>query len=238
MRGDDKMKFVILENNEKDRLLLQSILNTWAIGKGIPCDTLCFSSGESFLHAKIYIDEISVFFLNIIMDSTTGMDIALFLRKNGFNGEIIFLANTTDYILQSYDVHAFNYILKPIDVSLISKNLDEIYSNSIGPYYLYQHKGDLTLLPYRNIICFISCRHNVDIVTTSNTYTERISFSEIITKLPTCFIQIHRSFIVNMGHISKISHNMIYLSNHMQLNIGRSYIKNVHERFTQFISDS
>jgi DNA-binding LytR/AlgR family response regulator len=170
---------------------------------------LCFSSSESFLHAKIYIDEISVFFLNIIMDSTTGMDIALFLN-----------------------------ILKPIDVSLISKNLDEIYSNSIGPYYLYQRKGDLTLLPYRNIICFISCRHNVDIVTTSNTYTERISFSEIMTKLPTCFIQIHRSFIVNMGHISKISHNMIYLSNHMQLNIGRSYIKNVRERFTQFISDS
>lgn len=48
------------------------------------------------------------------------------------------------------------------------------------------------------------------------------------------FIQIHRSYIVNMEHISKLSKAKIILSNKMSVPIGRTYINKLAEEFTKY----
>ena len=41
------------------------------------------------------------------------------LRESGYTGIIIFLTAFKEYVFDGYDVQAFNYLLKPINLSLI-----------------------------------------------------------------------------------------------------------------------
>ncbi len=228
------MKLVIIEHNNNDRILLQSIIDSWASTNNVTCNVLIFSSGEDFLQANIIPDDIKIFFIDILLDKMSGMDIARLLRDNNYTGAIVFLTQTKDYVFQSYEVHALNYLLKPANPAQISKCLTEVYSEFAQQRYTYRHKGELISIPYNDILCFISSCHNVDIVTLSGSYSQHISFHELKTKLPPDFLQIHRSFIINICHIYKITKNNIILSNQMDLSIGRSYKKNIEETLQHF----
>lgn len=48
---------------------------------------------------------------------------------------------------------------------------------------------------------------------------------------PTLFIRIHRSFVVNLGHISRYAGNIVRMSDGRDINIGREYQSAVKSRF-------
>lgn len=110
--------------------------------------------------------------------------------------------------------------------------LNEIVKDLYGNSYLYRNKQEIICIPYRETISFSSSMHYVDILTTSEHFCQYTTLNRIIEYLPREFIRVHRSYIVNMAHIYKISGTTIVLSNHMTIPIGRSYIKKAMESFT------
>ena len=66
-------------------------------------------------------------------------------------------------------------------------------------------------------------RHYVDITTKNSVYNQHINLSELLKILPNEFVQVHRSYIINMGHVFSVTHNKIYLSNNTIIDIGRTY---------------
>ncbi|MCB6951061.1 LytTR family transcriptional regulator DNA-binding domain-containing protein [Agathobacter rectalis] len=60
------------------------------------------------------------------------------------------------------------------------------------------------------------------------------SSSRIIEHLPGEFIRTHRSYIVNMTHIYRITSSTIELSNHLTIQIARSYYKDVINAFAKY----
>ncbi len=57
-------------------------------------------------------DEDELFFIDIELGSTNGMDIAKQLRKDGFCGNIIFLTAFSEYVFDGYHVQALDYLFK------------------------------------------------------------------------------------------------------------------------------
>ena len=156
------------------------------------------------------------------------------LRKEGYIGPIIFLTAFREYVFHGYEVHALNYLLKPVKEEPLFLCPNEIANDISKSSYLYRNKQDIISIPYKEIITFSSSLHYIDILTVSDHYCQYATLNNIIEYLPQEFIRIHKSCIVNMAHIYKVTGSTIVLSNHMTTQIGRSYMKSVIAAFTAY----
>lgn len=226
----------ILEDQIIEAEYLKSNLYQWSTQNKCELKILEYQSGEEFFKqtdTKEY-HLFSVFFLDIQMKGMNGLDVAKKLRKEGYKGAIIFLTAFREYVFHGYEVQAMNYLLKPVKWKQLFLCMDEIVRDLSGSSYLYRNKQEIVRIPYRDILSFSSSLHYIDIVTVSEHYCQYATLNNIIKYLPQEFIRTHRSCIVNMAHIYKISKSTIVLSNHMTTQIGRSYLKSVVAAFTAY----
>ena len=81
------------------------------------CRLHCFNSGTALLsfldkHKDFSFD---LFILDVVMPKPDGIQTGLELRARGDKGRIVYLSASPDFALSAYDVHAYSYLLKPID---------------------------------------------------------------------------------------------------------------------------
>ncbi len=231
------MKITILENDKNELDYLKSKIEGWSRKTGTVIEISEFESGEAYFSKRVSSSEEStVVFLDIQMGKMSGIDVAEQLRKENYKGFILFLTAFREYVFRGYDVHALNYLLKPVQEKVLEACLDEIASESSKQSYLFRVGHDTFLIPYADIISITSSGHNVDILTTTKCHSQYTSLNNIITYLPKEFIRVHRGHIVNLSHIRKVSGQTITLSNRTTLQIGRNYYKEFIKSFSDYSS--
>lgn len=231
-----KLTISILEDQQAEAKYLKSLLNKWSTQTKYELEIEEYRSGENFFenNNKTSLQLFSVFFLDIQMKEMNGLEVAKKLRKEGYQGPIIFLTAFREYVFQGYEVRAMNYLLKPVKEKPLFLCLNEIAKDLSGNSYLYRYKQTIMSIPYKDILSFSSSLHYIDILTVSDHFCQYTTLNNIIEYLPLEFIRIHKSCIVNMAHIYKISGTTIVLSNRMTTQIGRSYMKSVIAAFTAY----
>ena len=146
-----------------------------------------------------------------------------------------FLTAFREYVFRGYEVRALNYLLKPVKENTLFLCLDEIAKELSNNTYIYRNKQEIVSIPYADILTFSSRLHYVDILTVDGKCYEQMStLNKIIVHLPSEFIRTHRSYIVNMAHIYRITSGTIELSNHLTTQIARSYSKDVISAFAKY----
>lgn len=231
-----KLTISILEDQQTEVLHLKSKLSKWSLQTNCELEISDYCSGEKFFEENdsTTYQVFSVFFLDIQMKKMNGLEVAKKLRKEGYSGPIIFLTAFREYVFHGYEVHAMNYLLKPVKEEPLFLCLDEIAKDLSGNSYLFRNKQNIISIPYKDILSFSSSLHYIDILTVSDHFCQYATLNNIIKYLPHEFIRIHKSCIVNMAHIYKMSGSTIVLSNHMTTPIGRSYLKNAISAFTAY----
>lgn len=231
-----KMKIAVLEDQPVEAQNLKTELNLWSQKNNFSVEITEYSSGEEFFrqNSAETVQNFNVFFLDIQLKGISGIDVAKKLRRGGYQGAVIFLTAFREYVFHGYEVHALNYLLKPVQSGPLFLCLDEIAGYLAGSSYLYRSRREIVSIPYRDILSFSSSLHYVDILTVTGSFCQYSTLSSIIAHLPGEFIRTHRSYIVNMAHIYKITGNTIVLSNNMTLQIGRSYLKQVASSFSEY----
>lgn len=232
-----KLKIAILEDTKNELTHLMQHLKNWSLYRKHDIEISVYSSGEEFFEKnENYISQnIDVFFLDIQMKKLSGIDVAKVLRNNGYEGDIIFLTSFREYVFKGYEVHALNYLLKPVVAKSLYLCLDEIAKKLTGNSYVYRYRQEIIAIPYKDIISFSSNLHSIDILTKKDTFQQYSTLNAIIGHLPSEFIRIHKSCIVNIAHINKITKNIVSLSNRKTASIGRVYMSDVHEAFANYI---
>ena len=164
-----------------------------------------------------------------------GIEVAKRLRESGYQGIIVFLTAFREYVFRGYEVRALNYLLKPVkENTLFCVWMKSRRSYLIIPTYT-GNKQEIVSIPYADILTFSSRLHYVDILTVDGKCYEQMStLNKIIVHLPSEFIRTHRSYIVNMAHIYRITSGTIELSNHLTTQIARSYSKDVISAFAKY----
>lgn len=227
------LDIVIIENEPEETNRLQNLLNEWSKEKNFSISVTTHMSGEdyfSFNSSHIC----DLFFLDIQLTGMNGMDIAKRLRNDGYTGEIIFLTSFREYVFDGYQVHALNYLLKPLVVPQLYSCLNELAESLKANHYIFRYKQEIIQVEYRDILCLSSYMHSVDIVTRKEHFTQYASLNTVLSHLPKQFLRVHHSHIVNMAHIYKIAGNTITLSNRTTVPIGRQYMNNVRNSFTAY----
>lgn len=177
-------------------------------------------------------EDIDLLFLDIQMPELTGIQLSKILQGKT---RIIFTTAYPQFALESYEVNAVDYLLKPFDFqrfysavlkmrpSIDSGDKDDRQENDPFLFVKTNGKNNFQKIFTREI-CYIEGLKNYvaihllkEIVITYN------SLKRVQKDLPsTKFIQIHKSYIISLRHIEKTDSLSVYVNN-KALPIGDTY---------------
>ena len=109
------MRIAVCEDNEIHRDILEHLLTHYFSERSIPFELVPYKYGMNFLYDMEEGAYFDIAFLDIYMDDTMGNQIAHKLRAMGYQGEIVFFTASPNFAIESYDVDASGYLLKPLD---------------------------------------------------------------------------------------------------------------------------
>lgn len=98
------------------------MVERWSQQCGIPTEIYPFDNGDALL-SKNAVTHMDIIFLDIIMPLQNGIDTAKELRQNDNAAKIIFLTSSPEFALESYEVKAQGYLLKPVTYEKLRKSL-------------------------------------------------------------------------------------------------------------------
>ena len=85
-----------------------------------------FLSGEDLLSHDGQID---ILFLDIQMKGMDGMETARKLRASKFQGFLIFITVLKEMVFQSFEVQAYDYLVKPVEEKQFEKTMERLFTS-------------------------------------------------------------------------------------------------------------
>lgn len=165
---------------------------------------------------------IQLLFLDINMPGLNGLELANIVSKEV---KIIFTTAYATYAVESYDHGALDYLLKPITFKrflVAVTKAREFFMKEIAPdepgvervpvEFFFIKTGQKTVKVLIRELKFIEASKEYIILHTVNgkiTCYKRMK--EIAESLPSNFIRVHHSFIVNLHHVSKIENHQLFI---------------------------
>lgn len=191
-------------------------------GKNIETVIERFSSGKELLK---YGRTIDILFLDIQMKETDGMETARILRSRGFKGFLIFITILKESVFEAFEVQAYDYLVKPIDVSCFEKTMERLLASmqSAGEANLLVRRGgESRLVPFEDIVFCEIIDKKVYLHLTSLEiidYYERLEKLEL--KLDGRFFRCHRSFLINLQYLKSYKNQTAYMDGGKQIPVSR-----------------
>lgn len=209
-------KIAICDDSKLDRQLLKVIIQTYFENSKEEFSIFEYESGDALL-ADIeegYL-EIELLFLDIIMNGTNGMEIARKLRNIDFKLPIVFLTAYADYAVESYEVHASGYLLKPYDVNKLTKLLDEVLQKNIQERIAIKVKRQYRYIIIDDIMYIESNKHVLNIYLNNGESIQTVEKLNELEKMINLkrFIRCHQSYLVNMDYIKDAKTDFILINN-------------------------
>lgn len=230
------IKIGICDDNLVDSKLLWDALSSYDSSLLIST----YTNGESLLSEcsdnRILFD---IIFLDIYMPGLNGIETAAKIRENMKDTKIIFTSSSKDHYSEAFDVFAYNYLVKPIQVEKLNRVIEEAIA-AIGlerrQQICFSYKGGAYRIFCRDVLYIESddkmiVFHMAD-KTNLQTYGK---LDEILDQLPNdLFARCHQSFIVNIYHITEMSENHFRVGPAV-VGISRKYLKEVKEKYFGYL---
>ena len=181
-----------------------------------------FSSGEELLS---YDGQIDILFLDIQMKGMDGMETARKLRDSKFRGFLIFITVLKEMVFQSFEVQAYDYLVKPVDEKQFGKTMERLYAsmqNASEDSLLVQKGYEGRIIPKDGIVfCEIIDRKIYLNLASGEVvdYYERIENLE--TKLGSHFFRCHRSYLINLKHLKGYKNGTACMDNGKEVPVSR-----------------
>ncbi len=181
-----------------------------------------FSSGEDLLS---YNGQIDILFLDIQMKDMDGMETARKLRANKFRGFLVFITVLKEMVFQSFEVQAYDYLVKPVDKKQFEKTMERLYASmqNASEESLLVQKGYEGRIIAKDEIIFceiIDRKIYLNLISGEVVdYYERIEKLE--TKLDNRFYRCHRSYIINLKHLKGYKNGTAYMDNGKEIPVSR-----------------
>lgn len=201
-------------------------------------DISIFYSGESLYNFFIEKDcNFDMVFLDIeLSEENNGIYIGNVIKNEFFKEtKLVYFSSHTEYALNLFKTHPFDFITKPIDFRTIENvviSIIKLINNQTKPF-TYKIGNTIYEIDLYKILYFISRGRKVEIVTLKNNKANNIFYGKLIEigkqLEKSDFFFIHKSYLVNYHNVAKFEYKKLTLINGKELDITQTYRKKVYE---------
>ena len=196
-------------------------------------DVRVFDNGVSLL-ARLTEEIPDVLLLDIHMPGATGMQVMERIGLSKQNTiQIIVTSAYEQYALESFNYNVTDYLLKPYTLERLRVALEKAKTNirlrklekqTSAEVITVRCDGRSVIIPVQDIVLLESLKDYVRIVTSDR--QKRITMGTLgsfADKLPEDFVRIHRSYLININHLSEYNSQTVTMLDGSQISIGRTY---------------
>lgn len=216
------MKLVICDDDPADIDYVTGLVGEWKRQTGTGVEILSFPSAEALLFAWEENRDMDILLLDIEMGEMSGVKLARRLRRDGAQMQIVFITGYMDYIAEGYDVEALHYLLKPVTGERLGQVLNramERIRTREHMLWLTLQDGVVRLSVYE--IRYLEVMRNYTTVHGTEDYSVKRSLNDLESELDESFYRIHRSFIVNLRFVKRITRTEVILKDGTALPLSR-----------------
>ena len=177
-------------------------------------------------------EKVEAIFLDINMPDLNGMD---FLASLPVRPLVVFITAYAEYAVRSYQYSAVDYLLKPFDFATFqraaNKLCKQLYASTNGGendndtiYVKVNYK--YVNIKIADIVYAKGMNEYVQLfVLNGKPLMAYITMKQLKERLPSYFLQVHRSYIVNMHEVKEIDRLRIVINDETRIPVSESYKK-------------
>ena len=224
------MTCIIVDDEPLAREAIQSL-----VGKIKDLEVIeSFNSADAasrFLMANL----VDLIFLDIQMPGTSGIDFAKTIPSKTL---VIFTTAFSEYALNSYEVEAIDYLIKPVGFDrfqravskaksyhklLAADNSNNKIETVTDDYFFVKADRKIIKLLFKDILFIEGLKDYVVLQTESQKIMTNMNIKTIHEQLPAkIFVRVSKSYIINVQHITSFDNNTVSI-NKSEIPIGNAY---------------
>lgn len=201
----------------------------WSEQSRVPVQIKICRDGDQLLESCLK-EQADVIFLDIMMPLLNGMDAAREIRKTNSLVKIIFFSSCREFAVESYDVKASGYLLKPVQYDKLCRVLDDIAAS------LYRERDMITIrteFGYQSIYadtieCVEAQNKRIAFVLSDGSRRDMSGTLSHYEQMLTCekgFFKCHRSYIVYIPAVDHFTSTEILTRSGFRIPIARGFSK-------------
>lgn len=181
-----------------------------------------------------------ILFLDILMPVQDGIETAAEIRRYDGAVKIIFLTSSAEFAVQSYEVDAHFYQLKPLRWESLSRVMDSALEKCErereNRLILHCKSGIICLDPDRLEFCEVIHRTLLFHLSSGKVLESTGSLDELCRRLLPwgCFLRPHRSYLVHLGYVQSISYRAVTMSSLTEIPIPRGKYSEIKDAFLAY----
>lgn len=234
------MRIAICDDNMTASSIVEGAVKSFMESRGVHLyiDTV---TSVADLEEKMQSYMYDILLLDIQMPGTDGITFALKLRKENYEGDIIFVSSREDKVFEALRAHPFGFIRKSHFVEDVQEILGLYLNKKTCPrlFNVKTRTGIYTVL-IEDVIYIEGAGHyqmmwleGKDVSVEVAGGMERLE-NELEKE---GFLRVHKGYLVNFRYIQRIEKKEILLSNGVRLPISRQKEKEIKEQYMELCQE-
>ena len=201
----------------------------------ISLDKVFSNTDEAYKYLEKF--PVDVLFLDINMPSVSGIE---FYKMLPHKVLVIFTTSYSEYAVESYNLNAVDYLLKPFSFSRFEQAVkkaedlsrSQLLNTSELPFLMLRADYSLVKIVLYEILFIEGLDNYLKIhLDSQNPVVIRMTLKALLEKLPSNdFIRVHRSFIIPLNKITVVRNKIITIGTE-EIPLGSSYEETFMARF-------
>ena len=227
----ENLDIIVIEDEPKAQKMLLKMLNQY-----VPNCTVIGAASSLAQAIELCQKEVDLIFLDLNLPDGNGFDLLSAIPHPAH--KIILTTAFSDYALQGYELDIVDYLLKPFSFERFVKAVSKVIYSKEQTIPL--DTSNFSRVPKEKILFIKTGKDyqkietlSIQFIKSNGDYTQLFTTEgkHLVSqplkywsdKLDTNFFcQIHKSYLINVHHISKVSGNQVYIGDNL-LPIGRTF---------------
>ena len=235
------LQIALCDDNIDDLSNMVQLIDLYRVSRNFSCEYAAFQNGLELIAILEKGKRFDIYCLDIMMPGFTGMDAAKEIRGYDKTAPVLFFTSSTEFAFESYSVKAINYILKPVTKEKFFFTFDELLEQ------IKTEKGEDAITVKSNegiqkirisnlVLAEVNGRKVLYHLRSGKIIECTEPFSSVCDTLLKygCFINPHRSFLINMQYVDTIENHQISLQDHSSIPIAQGRAKEMKQHYLNY----
>lgn len=232
-----RLKIGICDDDADQRDYLAERVRIWAGRNRHLVEMAQYPGAKEFLFSYEEKKDFDILLLDIEMPGVSGIELAKRVRSENTAVQIVFITGYYEYFSDGFDVSALHYLIKPADEAKLYPVLDRaVYNLSCRQRCVLLATGEADIkVPLADILYAEAENVYVNVHAIKGNYRVRMSLGKLAEQLDETFFKAHRSYVVSLKFIGKITRREITMTNGDVIPLSRGIYNEIHAALIKYL---